>query len=657
MPDTTKPRHIKIFDTTLRDGEQSPGCSMNLAEKLEVAQALVDLGVDVIEAGFPDRLARRLRGGPRDRQHGPRRRRSAAWPAATTRTSTAPGKRCKHAERPRIHVFLATSAIHREFKLQDGQGGDRRAGGRRREAGQRLLRRRRVLARRRRPHRARLSLPGRRGGDRRRRDDGQHSRHGRLRHAGALRRASSRTLDEPRAEHRQGGDQRPLPQRPGPGRGQQPGRRRERRRADRMHDQRHRRAGRQLLARRSRDGAADAQRLLPRRRRGSTRRGSCRPAGCVVDITGMQVQRNKAIVGRNAFAHEAGIHQDGMLKERTHLRDHAAGGRRLRARPTWCWASTAAGRRWPTGPRRWAITSPASSCRPVFDEFKKLADKKKEIYDGDIAALIEQQIHGAPAKRSGSSSRSKSPAAAATSRGSSSRCAAATRSTREEVTDGDGPIDAAFLAIEKITGIKLKCSDFQVHSATLGHDAQGEVNLEGRARRPNLPRPRRLDRHRRSHRPGDPQRRQPHRPHAGFRRRREADGGRCGGTSDFGRAVTLPRCRERPLQRSAVGRASRRPMPLAWTKPGPGGPQQRERVTPPTRSQLAHRPSTRFNQRVGGNSATPNELPDRNPRRTFAANSKLQRDLCPCWSRRRRASALRDPLRTALGRVARAFFS
>ena len=51
--DNSNARHIVIFDTTLRDGEQSPGCSMNLEEKLEVAQALVDLGVDVIEAGFP----------------------------------------------------------------------------------------------------------------------------------------------------------------------------------------------------------------------------------------------------------------------------------------------------------------------------------------------------------------------------------------------------------------------------------------------------------------------------------------------------------------------------------------------------------------------------------------------------------------------------
>ena len=68
----TQDRNIVIFDTTLRDGEQSPGASMNLAEKLEIAQALVELGVDVIEAGFPDRLARRLRGRPRGRQARPR---------------------------------------------------------------------------------------------------------------------------------------------------------------------------------------------------------------------------------------------------------------------------------------------------------------------------------------------------------------------------------------------------------------------------------------------------------------------------------------------------------------------------------------------------------------------------------------------------------
>src|SRR5438046_3184435 len=105
-----------IFDTTLRDGEQSPGASMNLAEKLEVARALADLGVDVIEAGFPiaspgdfeavQAIARQVHG---------------AVICGLARCNAADIDRAwealRDAPRPRIHVFLATSAIHREFKL------------------------------------------------------------------------------------------------------------------------------------------------------------------------------------------------------------------------------------------------------------------------------------------------------------------------------------------------------------------------------------------------------------------------------------------------------------------------------------------------------------------------------------------------------------
>src|SRR3954451_5368302 len=118
MSDTSVFRRIKIFDTTLRDGEQSPGCSMNLQEKMEVAQALVDLGVDIIEAGFPlaspgdfeavREIANTVRGS--SIICGLARCNDAdidrAWEAL---------KRAPHA---RIHVFLATSAIHREFKLK-----------------------------------------------------------------------------------------------------------------------------------------------------------------------------------------------------------------------------------------------------------------------------------------------------------------------------------------------------------------------------------------------------------------------------------------------------------------------------------------------------------------------------------------------------------
>ena len=117
MATSTEPRRITIFDTTLRDGEQSPGCSMNLSEKLEVAHALVDLGVDVIEAGFPitsvgdfeavQQIAQSISdsticGLARCRDQDIDR----AWEAL------------KSGENTRIHVFLATSAIHREFKLR-----------------------------------------------------------------------------------------------------------------------------------------------------------------------------------------------------------------------------------------------------------------------------------------------------------------------------------------------------------------------------------------------------------------------------------------------------------------------------------------------------------------------------------------------------------
>src|SRR5882724_9801197 len=118
MPDKTdKQSRLIIFDTTLRDGEQSPGCSMNLAEKLQVAHALRELGVDVIEAGFPiaspgdfeavSAIAREV--------HGPVICGLARCNHADVDKA---GAAVKHAAKPRIHVFLATSAIHREYKLK-----------------------------------------------------------------------------------------------------------------------------------------------------------------------------------------------------------------------------------------------------------------------------------------------------------------------------------------------------------------------------------------------------------------------------------------------------------------------------------------------------------------------------------------------------------
>src|SRR5258706_8176254 len=116
-----KRNRIIIFDTTLRDGEQCPGASMNLREKLEVARQLARLGVDVIEAGFPitsegdfisvSQIAREIKGPI-----------IAGLARCVPKDIDAAGAAVKPAgKRARIHVFLATSKLHREFKLGKAQ--------------------------------------------------------------------------------------------------------------------------------------------------------------------------------------------------------------------------------------------------------------------------------------------------------------------------------------------------------------------------------------------------------------------------------------------------------------------------------------------------------------------------------------------------------
>ena len=107
---------VKIFDTTLRDGEQSPGCSMNLNEKLKVARQLARLKVDVIEAGFAvsspgdfesvQRIAQEVRGVT-----------IASLARTVQKDIDAAAQALKGAESPRIHVFLATSPLHMQYKL------------------------------------------------------------------------------------------------------------------------------------------------------------------------------------------------------------------------------------------------------------------------------------------------------------------------------------------------------------------------------------------------------------------------------------------------------------------------------------------------------------------------------------------------------------
>ncbi len=195
----------------------------------------------------------------------------------------------------------------------------------------------------------------------------------------------------------------------------------------------------------------------------------------VANITGIQVPRNKAIVGRNAFAHEAGIHQDGMLKDRSTyeiMRPEDVGLERT---------DLVLGKH--SG--RAALADRAAvlgyqltgeQLQTVFEQFKLLADRKKEIYDGDIAALCEQQFAVLPELfvfegYSVSCESGNAPTVTL-------RVKQDGESQAVSITSGDGPIDGIFLAIEKITGITTVCRDFRVQAVTVGKDAQAEVSVE-----------------------------------------------------------------------------------------------------------------------------------------------------------------------------------
>src|SRR3954454_9788590 len=118
--DRTEQNRVKIFDTTLRDGEQSPGISLNRQEKLEIAHQLARLGVDIIEAGFPisspgdfeavQAIAREV--------HGPV---ICALARANAQDVDAAWNAIKDSERPRIHTFISTSDIHIEHQLQSSR--------------------------------------------------------------------------------------------------------------------------------------------------------------------------------------------------------------------------------------------------------------------------------------------------------------------------------------------------------------------------------------------------------------------------------------------------------------------------------------------------------------------------------------------------------
>jgi 2-isopropylmalate synthase len=462
-----------IFDTTLRDGEQSPGASMNLAEKLEIAHALADLGVDVIEAGFP--IA-----SPGDFEAVQTVARQVEGPAicGLARCNADDIDRAWEAlrdnHRPRIHVFLATSAIHREFKLH--------------MAKEEIVRRAVEGVERAKGYCEDVEFSPE--------DAGRTE-------LDFLTEVVERAIDA-------GATTVNIPDTVGYAVPSQYA-------AAIAHLRRHVRGiERAVISVHCHNdlGLAVANSLAALREGArqvectinglGERAGNCAleevvmavktradffglasgihtrrlypTSRLVAHVTGINVQRNKAIVGQNAFAHEAGIHQDGMLKERrtyeimnpedvglarTELVLGKHSGRHaLRQRV-----------------RELGYHLDEAQLQKVFEAFKALADRKKVIYDADIEALAEAQIHGGPALWTLESFHTTAgtgtvPVAAVCLRHADGR-------KIEDAACGDGPVDAVFKTIERITGITtVQLRDYQVRSVSVGEDAQAEARVE-----------------------------------------------------------------------------------------------------------------------------------------------------------------------------------
>ena len=196
-----------------------------------------------------------------------------------------------------------------------------------------------------------------------------------------------------------------------------------------------------------------------------------RTSRLITRITGIPVQPNKAIVGANAFAHESGIHQDGLLKEkRTYeiIRPEDIG-----LQQTELVLGKHSGRHaFKTRLKELGYDLSPEQTEIAFEKFKRLADQKKNIFDEDIETLVSEEVSKTP--------ETYSLADLSVSSGTNVRPTAALKlkigdNIIDRMEHGDGPVDAVYRAISAITETKSSLTKFEVKSITGGTDALGEV--------------------------------------------------------------------------------------------------------------------------------------------------------------------------------------
>jgi 2-isopropylmalate synthase len=195
----------------------------------------------------------------------------------------------------------------------------------------------------------------------------------------------------------------------------------------------------------------------------------------VSTLTGLTVQRNKAIVGQNAFAHESGIHQDGVLKYREtyEIMDPATVGIPANSLVLGKHSGRHA---FKDRVKQLGFTLSDEQFEQAFVKFKALADKKKEVFDEDLEALVDEQLEVAAslwelAGLQVTAGRNTVPTATVTLRDS-------TGETLTDASVGDGPVDAIYSAIQRLTGVKASLADYRIRAVTKGKEALGEVQIE-----------------------------------------------------------------------------------------------------------------------------------------------------------------------------------
>ena len=462
-------KRIKIFDTTLRDGEQAPGCSMTIREKLRVAKALADLRVDIIEAGFPAASP-----GDFDAVKAIAEENRGPIICGLARCNPEDIEKVhaavKGADNHRIHVFVATSEIHREHKLKMAKEEILNSAAS-------AIRLARQLC-----------------------DDVEFSPEDASRTelsylaevVSAAIEAGAKTINIPDTvgytvpgefdklfrylrEHVAGIDDIVL--------------------SVHCHDDLGMAVANSLAA-----VSAGARQVECTINGIGERAGNCSleeivmalktraeyfeletgvdttrlypTSRLVSSITGMQIPRNKAIVGENAFAHEAGIHQHGMLQHHSTyeiMRPDDVG----LVRSSLVLGKHSGRHAFRDRLKNLGFDLDEFETNRAFQEFKKLADKKKDMYDGDIEAIIMN----VDSSSAGPWTLQSLQVGSETDQLASAVVRLLNESGNEvsESADADGPVAAAFNAIEKATGISLALKNFELHSATVGQDAQGEV--------------------------------------------------------------------------------------------------------------------------------------------------------------------------------------